>query len=54
MIEEIDFNDEFQSSYDPSILVYTLWDKFKNLCMECLDLIPVKQISSNIIHRFHL
>ena len=27
--------------------VSTLWDKFKNLCIECLDLIPVKQISSN-------
>ena len=45
-----DFNNEFQLSYDPSIPVSTLWDKFKNLCMKCLDLIPVKQTSSNSIY----
>ena len=42
LIEEIisDFKNEFQLSYDPSTPVSILWDKFKNLCMECLDLIP--------------
>ena len=49
LIEEIisNFKNEFQLSYDPSTPVSILSDKFKNLCMECLDLIPVKQISSN-------
>ena len=42
-----DFKNEFQLSYDSSTPVSILWDKFKNLCMECLDLITVKQISSN-------
>ena len=42
-----DFKNGFHLPYDPSTPVSILWDKFKNLFMKCLDLIPVKQMSSS-------
>ena len=44
-----DFNNE-QLSYDPFTPVSTLWDKFENLCMKSLGLIPAKQTSSNSVY----
>jgi len=48
LIEDLifDFNEQLQSSYDSSLLVNVVWDKFKKLCMECLKLIPVKHTST--------
>ena len=46
----LQFSSSFLSNYSNDQSVSTLWDNFKSLCCDCLNLVPTKSISARNNH----